>query len=212
MLECSNIACIRGERVIFKNLSFAAKEGSLTLITGKNGSGKTSLLRIIVGLLPTRFGSVTLNGEKITTSSSCISDITYVGHKNACRENMVVLDALKFWTDCRRTEELVESAIHFFGFHNILYTKFRHLSCGWKRKVALARLLISNTHVWLIDEPFTNLDHNSVELVRNLILTRVERRGIVLLAGHGPEKVFEGAQVIHLDGNLHAESSDNTTL
>ncbi|UQD54161.1 heme ABC exporter ATP-binding protein CcmA [Anaplasma phagocytophilum] len=198
MIECSNVTCVRGERVLFRNLSFIANQGSITVIAGKNGSGKTSLLRSMVGLVPVRFGKITLNGEAITTSSTCISDITYIGHKNACHEHLMVVDILEFWANTRGNDNLIPAAVNFFELHRVLHTKFRHLSSGWKRKVALSRLLIFNTHVWIMDEPFANLDSASVAMLKELILTRAERGGTIILADHNHENTFSQAQVVNL--------------
>ena len=193
------MTCIRGDRVIFRNLSFTAPSGSVTVVTGKNGSGKTSLLRAIVGLSPMRFGTIKLNNEDITTMSACISDITYVGHKNACHEHLSTVDILESWANMRDRKDLVQAAVQFFGLEQVLNIKFSYLSSGWKKRVALARLLIFNTPVWIMDEPFANLDQASTEMVKNLMLTRAERGGIVILSDHNPESVFPNASVVNLE-------------
>ncbi|CAN7939910.1 unnamed protein product, partial [Ixodes pacificus] len=158
MLECISVTCSQGGRQLFQNLSFTAKMGSITLISGRNGSGKTTLLRVIVGLQPPLSGSIKFQGEAINLFSNCLSHLTYVGHKNACNENMTVWDTLMFWARCKSTEPLVLAALCFFGLQPILELRFKELSAGWKRRVALSRLLISNTKIWIIDEPFANLD------------------------------------------------------
>ncbi|MGN7678327.1 MAG: heme ABC exporter ATP-binding protein CcmA [Anaplasma sp.] len=198
MLECTNVSCTRNDRVLFQNLSFTAKHGSLTLITGGNGSGKTTLLRTIVGLVPLASGSITLDGEDITNYSSCMSQITYVGHKNACSPNMMVEDIMEFWGKCKGTDALVDAALCFFGLYPVLGVRFKNLSSGWQRRVALSRLLISNTRVWIVDEPFANLDPETITLIQNLILTRVERGGVVILSGHSANPAFTDAQVIQI--------------
>ncbi|MGN7661484.1 MAG: heme ABC exporter ATP-binding protein CcmA [Anaplasma sp.] len=198
MLECANVSCTRNNRILFRDLSFTTKNGSLILITGGNGSGKTTLLRAMVGLVPLASGSITLYEEDITSYSSCISQITYVGHKNACSPNMMVEDILEFWGECKGTSELVYAALCFFGLNPVLGARFKNLSSGWQRRVALSRLLISNTRVWIVDEPFANLDSETVTLIQNLILTRVERGGIVILADHSANPAFRDAQVIRI--------------
>ncbi len=198
MLECSDVSCIRGDRLLFENLSFVAKGGSITLVVGNNGSGKTTLLRTIVGLIPAASGSVRLDGEDITISSKCILQITYVGHKSACTGNMTVQEILEFWAQCRGTGELIDAAACFFGLYPILDVRFKNLSSGWQKRVALSRLLVSNTRVWVVDEPFSNLDPDAVALVQNLILTRAERGGIVILADHKKNDLFTDAQIVQI--------------
>lgn len=200
MIECSNISCVRGSRAVFQNLSFNANSGVVTVITGRNGCGKSTLLRAIVGLVPITFGSIRLNGEAISTSSSRISDVTYIGHANACIDHLTTLNMLEMWATIRDNIELIPAAVSFFSLHQVLYTKYKNLSSGWKRKVALSRLLIFNTDIWVIDEPFANLDTQAALLVRNLISTRAERGGVVLLSSHHSGEIpLDSANTINLE-------------
>ncbi|MFV9877689.1 MAG: heme ABC exporter ATP-binding protein CcmA [Anaplasma ovis] len=207
MLECSGVACARSDRLLFDNLSFVAKSGSITLVIGNNGSGKTTLLRTIMGLMPAASGSIKLDGEGITTSSGCISQITYVGHKPACTGNMTVQEILEFWAQCKNSSELTDAAACFFGLYPILDVRFKNLSSGWQKRVALSRLLVSNTRVWVVDEPFSNLDPDAVALVQNLILTRAERGGIVILADHKKSDLFIDAQIVQLPPQIAAHTA-----
>ena len=193
------MTCIRGDRVIFRNLSFSAADGSITVVTGRNGSGKTSLLRAIVGLIPISFGTIKLNNEDISTLNTCISDITYIGHRSACHEHMSTADILELWANMRNNGDLVLAAVQFFGLEQVLNIKFSCLSSGWKKRVALARLLIFNTPVWVMDEPFANLDETSTARVKDLIFTRAERGGIIILSEHSPENIFPDAPVVNLE-------------
>ena len=199
MIECSNVTCIRGDRVIFRNLSFTAVSGSITVVTGENGSGKTSLLRAMVGLIPISFGAIKLNNEDVSTLNTCISDITYIGHKNACHEHMTTADILELWANMRNNRDLILAAVQFFGLEQVLNIKFSCLSSGWRKRVALARLLIFNTPVWVIDEPFANLDASSTARIKDLIFTRAERGGIIILSEHSPENTFPDAPVVNLE-------------
>ncbi|MCU7611733.1 heme ABC exporter ATP-binding protein CcmA [Anaplasma capra] len=198
MLECLEVSCIRGSKLLFQNLSFTAENGSVTLVVGNNGSGKTTLLRTIVGLMPAASGSIKLDGENITTGSQCITQITYIGHKSACTANMKVQDILEFWAKCKGNSELTGAASHFFGLYPVLDTKFKNLSSGWQKIVSLSRLLVSNTRVWIVDEPFANLDPDTVTMVQSLMLTRAERGGIVILTDHKVDVAFANAQIVRL--------------
>lgn len=199
MIECSNVSCVRSNRVVFQNLSFNANSGEITVIAGKNGCGKSTLLRAIVGLVPVTFGSIRLNGEAVSTSSSSVADITYVGHANACVDHLTTLNILELWATLKNTAELIPAAVSFFSLHKVLDSKYKNLSSGWKRKVALSRLLVFNTGIWVIDEPFANLDTESVLLVRDLIYTRAERGGIVLLSHHGGELSLDNTNTVDLE-------------
>ncbi|QXK91704.1 heme ABC exporter ATP-binding protein CcmA [Neoehrlichia mikurensis] len=199
MLECINVSCYRGERRLFNNLSFSANKGSVTIITGGNGSGKTTLLRAIIGFFPIRSGSIKFHNCPIKLSDSYTSQVTYIGHKNACNDTFTVLENLKFWAALKDTQELVEAAVCFLGINQVLDIQYKNLSAGWKRKVALSRLLIYNTLIWVIDEPFTNLDHNSIQLITELISIRQKQNGIIIVADNKANINFTPCQIINIE-------------
>lgn len=110
--------------------------------------------------------------------------MVYVGHKNACKDSLTVTQNIEFWAGIRNTRELIVAAVCCLQLQPVLNIRYGELSAGWRRRVALARLLISNANVWLIDEPFCNLDSATCELVLNLISIRSEQNGIVIITGH----------------------------
>ncbi|WP_349968161.1 heme ABC exporter ATP-binding protein CcmA [Wolbachia endosymbiont of Armadillidium arcangelii] len=185
MLECENLSCARNNRVLFENLSFKAKPKSKILVTGPNGSGKTSLIRSLSGLLPPVSGNIMYCGKDIYDDiKSYIPSMVYIGHKNACKDSLTAGENIEFWARIRNTRELIMAAVCCLQLQPVLNIKYSELSVGWKRRVALARLLIFNANVWLIDEPFCNLDSTTCELVLNLISIRSEQNGTVIITGH----------------------------
>ncbi len=187
MLECENLSCVHNNKVLFKNLSFKAEPKSKILIAGPNGSGKTSLIRSLSGLLPPASGNIRYCKKDIYDDlKSYIPSMVYIGHKNACKDGLTVAQNIEFWAGIRNTKELIIAAICCLQLQPVFNIKYGKLSAGWKRRVALARLLVSNASVWLVDEPFCNLDSATCELVLNLISIRSEQNGIVIITGHSP--------------------------
>ncbi len=191
MLECKNLSCVRNEKRLFTNLSFKAELKSKIAIIGPNGSGKTSLIRILSGLLPPTSGRITYcNHDIYDNFKPYASTMVYIGHKNAFNDNLTVIQNIKFWAEIRNTHELILSAIYCLQLQPVLNIKYGELSVGWKRRAAVSRLLISNASIWLIDEPFCNLDDTAYNLVLNLISIRAEQNGIVIITCHRPIESF----------------------
>ena len=200
MLECINLMCIRNHKCLFSELNFVTQKNLLTLVTGNNGSGKTSLLRLFAGLIPITHGNIKYHGKNIHDSDSYFTSITYIGHKNFCNDNLTVLENIKLWANLRNTHELIEATVCFFELHLILNIKYRYLSAGWKRRVALSRLLIYNTNIWIIDEPLVHLDNHTKELMLELISTRLKQKdGIVIISDHSQTEAYGKCQVINLE-------------
>lgn len=199
MLTCQNLSLEINNHLLFKNLSFTAITGSLIIIRGPNGSGKTSLLNIITGLLNPNSGLITWNGVDINEDLAAFrSNLCYITAKNSGNENLTVFDDLHFWTRYRGESELFLPSIHFFRLGNLLERRLTDLSCGQKRRVELAKLLLFRTNLWLLDEPDLNLDIKHRNLLIDLIKIRVKEGGIIIMVTHN-EKNLEFANYIELE-------------
>lgn len=190
MLEGKNLACARGERTLFSHLNFTLREGELLLVQGANGSGKTSLLRMICGLMVPEFGDILWCGEKIgVVRESYHAEMTYFGHAPAIKEDLTAFENLDF--SCRLagipvSRDEVEGALGHIGLGHCLNLSAKSLSQGQRRRVALARMLLVKARLWILDEPLTALDQAALQLVQSLIGEHLQRGGMALLTTHQP--------------------------
>lgn len=187
---------------IIDNLSFQIQENNIYIIKGRNGSGKTSLIKAILGLSSLSNGYFIYNSVKLCNKNykDFLSNIAYVGHTNGCIDNWTVLNNLLFWSKQKNTTELVLATIYCFGLELYMNMEFFRLSAGLKRKVALARLFIFNSKIWILDEPFTNLDDSSCKQFAEILEIRRSQGGLILLTHHSQSynATIENAIMIHI--------------
>ncbi|AHX11596.1 heme ABC exporter, ATP-binding protein CcmA [Neorickettsia helminthoeca str. Oregon] len=184
-IEANNISFAREDVEIFSNISFTVNSGEILWIKGDNGSGKTTLLRIIAGIIRNFSGEILFQGKPITQNTLYNSEITYIGEKSACDEEYSIFENLLFWAKLRDRIALLEATLEFFNLGRIAHVEVKKLSSGWKKRVALAKLLLFNSKIWILDEPFTYLDTESIKLFVELFESRLEQRGIIVLVNHG---------------------------
>lgn len=189
ILEARDVECLRGERMLFRAVSFTLEPGSLLRIAGANGSGKTSLLRIVCGLALPTSGEIRWGGQNVRgLREEYWKDVVYVAHSSAVKDDLTALENVA--TGCRLaglpvTPHQVEDALEQFGVARCAFLPARSLSQGQRRRVGLARLALSGASpVWVLDEPFTALDVAAVAFLEGLIATHLTRGGIVILTTH----------------------------
>lgn len=190
-LSAHGLQCVRDDRILFDQLDFHIDAGQVMQIEGHNGSGKTSLLRILCGLtLPTE-GEVCWQGESIERSRETYqAALNYVGHHHGVKgeltpeENLRVAKAL-----CANPTDIsLFDALEQVGLYGFEDVPARTLSAGQQRRVGLARLLISKAPLWILDEPFTALDKKGIACIESLIENHATQGGIVVLTSHHPVK------------------------
>jgi heme exporter protein A len=185
VLSCQNLSLENNYNYIFKNVGFTLLPGSLLIVKGSNGSGKTCLLKMLVGLINHKPGKILWNKIDINTDLNIFQqNVCYIGHDNALKKELTVFENLSFWSQLKGVPELFLPAIHHFKLHDVLEVMTGSLSAGWQRKIELAKLLLSETNLWLLDEPEINLDNNAKNLLMDLIKVRVRERGVVIIASH----------------------------
>lgn len=189
MLTCENLSLSLGNKTLF-NLSFTLFRNSITLIKGRNGSGKTSLLKILAGIKSPDSGRVLFHQEELSNVEELYA--IYLGHDLALKPELTVIEHLSFWSRLFASEQMMQAAIHYLNLFEILGTKIYKLSAGNKKKIAIARLLACNADIWLLDEVTTNLDEENQQIVVDIVETKVQNGGIVIMSSHKklPFKIY----------------------
>jgi heme exporter protein A len=189
VLQGVKLACARGGRPLFGELSFDVEPGELFWVTGPNGSGKTSLLRMLCTLLPPDSGEVRWRGHPVRTlGESYRTELAYLGHAPAVKDDLSALENLRFALAQQGmvlAEDELLGALRAFGLAQREDIPLRALSQGQKRRVALARVAFcAQRALWILDEPLTALDSAAVELVRGHLEAHLARGGLVVLTSH----------------------------
>lgn len=203
LLEAHGLECTRGDRILFSDVSFALEPGALLRIAGRNGSGKTSLLRIVCGLAVPTAGAVCWRGQPVRRlRDEYWKDLVYVAHASAVKDDLTALENVAM--GCRLagmgvTEADAATALERFGIAHCAELPARALSQGQRRRVGLARLaLAAQAAVWVLDEPFTALDTAAVAFLQDLIGAQLARGGIVILTTH-QEVAIAAAVALRID-------------
>ena len=189
MLEAVDLQCVRGERTLFSGLEFTLPRGALLRVAGRNGSGKTSLLRIVCSLTPPAHGEVRWDGTNVRKlGEDYARQLVYIGHANALKDDLTARENLLISSELAgigTTEREAQDALERFGVGHCAPLPARVLSQGQRRRTALARLALSSAvPLWVLDEPFTALDTAAVDDLQALIGSHVAGGGSVMLTTH----------------------------
>ncbi|TYO66533.1 heme ABC exporter ATP-binding protein CcmA [Bradyrhizobium hipponense] len=181
----SGLTCVRGGREVFTGLDFDAAAGEAIAVVGRNGSGKTSLLRLIAGLLIPAGGTIALAGgdAELTLPEQC----HYLGHRDALKPALSVAENLSFWADFLGGERFdAAESLAAVGLDHASDLPAAFLSAGQRRRLSLARLLTVHRPVWLLDEPTTALDVAGQDMFGGLMRDHLARGGLIIAATHAP--------------------------
>jgi len=186
LLDIQNLECTRGDRTLIRDLSFRLDTGELLHIAGRNGSGKTTLMRTLCGLTLPYGGEIHWQGTPIRKlGEDYRRELAYVGHAHGFHGELTTVENLRLHACLNDGEtETVEAALDRLELTAQAGLPAKLLSQGQKRRLSLARLLVADRRLWILDEPFTALDVSSVLLVNDLILSQLSRGGMVILTSH----------------------------
>jgi heme exporter protein A len=190
-LIAEHLAVRRGDDLLFDGLSFVIDAGEALVVTGPNGTGKSTLLRTVAGLIRAEEGRVILEGSEGETEIRPAEASHYLGHRNAMKQELTVRENLGFWRRWLgdfdgRPSLAVEEAAEAVGLAGITHLPYGYLSAGQQRRFAMAKLLVAHRPIWILDEPTAALDTSADKLFAGLVETHLGNGGLVLAATHQP--------------------------
>jgi heme exporter protein A len=204
LLEASELECVRGERTLFSGVSFVVAPGAGLLVQGANGAGKTSLLRIVLGLAPPARGAVSWNGQPIPALGEAYRrEVVYCGHSNALKDDLSAVENVRADAALAgrpMTRAAAMAALEGVGLAAAADLPVRSLSQGQKRRTALARLARGGARLWVLDEPLTALDADGVAWLAAMLDAHFAAQGLALVSSHQPLPVRSRIGTLKLGG------------
>jgi len=185
-----DVTCMRGDRQVFSDVSFAVESGGALVLTGPNGAGKSSLLRLMAGLGRPAEGHITWDNVGIDEGDEDHgARLAYLGHADAVKPHLTVAENLAFWVAVRHggtaSADVVDKALAALAIDHLATVPGRYLSAGQRRRVNLARVVAVNPRLWLLDEPTTALDRDAVACLEDALATARANGAMVVLSTHG---------------------------
>ncbi len=186
-LIAEKISCQRGELRLINDLDFSLHPQQLLRIIGANGSGKTSLLRIIAGLNEPVSGHVYWNEQLASASDDFAANVGYIGHRDGLKGSLTVIENLQFYQQMHTSLNIdsIEKTLHQLGILHVAELPASRLSFGQRRRLAFARLLVAPLTLWLLDEPFTGIDVSGRELIEQICVDHLTQQGMIIMTHHG---------------------------
>lgn len=196
MLATNNLSCMRGGRLLFSGVSFIIQPGDLLHVHGPNGSGKTSLLRMLCGLSAPEQGEILWQSRSLRSlGEDFLADVTYLGHQNAIKDELSAIENLRMSASLNGkpvSDAEAYAALVAMDLASQADLHVKVLSQGQRRRVALARLSLSKSALWLLDEPLAALDTDGVRLVAKLLDAHLSQGGLAVITTHQPLNVAAG--------------------
>jgi|SRR5215831_19214740 len=183
-LRADDLTCNRGGREVFRGLSFGLSSGEAMVVTGRNGAGKSSLLRMIAGLVQIAAGRLLLDGGSADTPIA--EQAHYLGHQDAIKPSLSVRENLRFWAEFLGARREIEPALDAVDLATLANLPAGFLSAGQRRRLSIARLVAAPRAIWLLDEPTSALDVPSQKRLADLMRAHLTGGGMIVAAAHGP--------------------------
>lgn len=199
-LQAKDLCCQRDQRILFNQLNFELIAGEILLLDGGNGCGKTTLLKILCGFRQADSGALFWNGTAIS-DTDYLNTLAFVGHSNGHKQELTVRENLSYFQALRKPGHYSQDeALESMKLEGIKDRLVSHLSAGQKRRLALARLLTTNSQLWLLDEPFTSLDKMGISIFETLMNNHIQQGGMIVLTSHHELSLpFKSLKRIQLD-------------
>ncbi|MEO9945821.1 cytochrome c biogenesis heme-transporting ATPase CcmA [Paraglaciecola sp.] len=207
VLSVNNLSIVKRDRLLFSKVKFNVVAGSLTYLRGVNGAGKTSMLRVLAGLVEPESGEVLFQGEKI---QDCRNDyalsLVYFGHKLGVNQTLTAVENILFWCVLHQVITTTEQVYKILAQLNLVGLEdipVANLSAGQQRRVALARFWFKkNAKLWILDEPFTALDVQGIALLNQQIISFLEKGGAVVMTSHQSLQIEYPTTEVTLEYNI----------
>jgi heme exporter protein A len=183
-LEATGLACVRGDRQVFADVSFSVADGEALLVTGRNGAGKSSLLRMLAGVIRIAAGRLALADAE--PEQGIADQAHYLGHQDALKPSLTAGENLRFWTHYLGGTAAPEAALAALGLDRLADLPAAYLSAGQRRRLSIARLMAVRRPIWLLDEPASALDRDGRERLAGLMRQHLAGGGLIVAATHGP--------------------------
>ena len=187
LLDVRELFCERDDRILFQHLNFQLNSGEVLQVQGSNGSGKTTLLRIICGINDNYSGTIYWKGhEIIDQTEDFFGALLYIGHRVGVSKVLTPIENLRWSCSLQRqvSDEAIYAALATVGLRGFEESQCFTLSAGQQQRVSLARLLLSEAKIWILDEPFTTLDSTGVAQLESMLYEHANRGGAVLVTTH----------------------------
>ncbi|MCM2475339.1 heme ABC exporter ATP-binding protein CcmA [Rhizobium sp. CG5] len=200
-LTADKLAARRGEDLIFVDIFFQLEAGQALILTGRNGSGKSTLLRVVAGLLRPERGTVLFDSGTGDSNRPPREASHYLGHRNAMKQELTVLENLTFWKDFLGDFEggqgrTPEEAAELVGLTGITHLPYGYLSAGQQRRFAMAKLLVAHRPLWILDEPTAALDASADRMFAGLVDAHLKTGGMAIAATHQPLGLTDARQLV----------------